>query len=591
MTRGDFFEGSDEGSIEELRRLAYRDYLTGIPNRRFFMEELSSRLLHLSGTGRFLLVGIIDLNGFKTINDLYGHKIGDRILVEVGARLSGRMEPGDLMARLGGDEFAFIISDFVRISGARDRIEGILAEIARPIILEGMEKSLTLGGSIGATLYPDDDGDSRTLLHHADLALYEVKRRRQSSWSFYLSESFPEGNADDNPNHFQEVLSVGQVEFYFQPQVDLSDGTVCGAEVSISFGNGSWPERRETSLTFPAGEQPALVRKGGRYALFHTMEALRQGKDRELELYLSVDRGNDPARAEIFSEDLLPALIEFQDVVHRLVLQVTQSVAHAEFDRIRALFSEIHRFGALVAVDDFGRGALSLPSLMKLEPDRVVLDSGLVSGMMEDPRNLGLVFNILLAGATTGTEVIATGIDGASHLRILREIGCREGRGKVLGFPAPEQKFFENIREKRSPVFPPVSRRALSLDEILLLFVKEEPLFWIESHRALFYSGEDSLSEEALLLAGNRALCGLGRWLSGPGRKRFGSQEAFMEIAALHDRFHDLADTLLVTARSPGGNRRLNDGEREAVRLDLERLAGEFGALSERLDRNETNRR
>ena len=162
MNGRDFLEDSGDDNLEELRQIAYRDFLTGIPNRRFFMENLSARLKRMAGSGAFLLVGIIDLNGFKAVNDLYGHKIGDRILVEVASRLSALMDPADLMARFGGDEFAFVFSRFDRIREVRERIEEILSELARPSVKRDMchlkQGSSGSGERVRATLSPQAGG-------------------------------------------------------------------------------------------------------------------------------------------------------------------------------------------------------------------------------------------------------------------------------------------------------------------------------------------------------------------------------------------------------------------------------------------------
>jgi diguanylate cyclase (GGDEF)-like protein len=587
MNGRDFLENSGEGNLEELRQIAYRDFLTGIPNRRFFMDNLSARLRRMSGSGEFLLVGIIDLNGFKAINDLYGHKIGDRILVEVASRLSALMDPGDLMARFGGDEFAFMFSRFDRIREIRERIEEILAELARPIRLEGIEKSLLISGSIGATLFPDDDSDPKTLLHHADLALYEVKKRKQSAWSFYLAEFFPQGDEPDGSRKFLEIIEVDQAAFFFQPHCFLSDGAICGAEIRARKTNNSRTGKSEGS---GGRDDPAILRGGDGMLLRQAMEALRRWRYWEKEIFLYVGLGGHDAGLQPKVDELTPLLIEFQDVAHRLVIQVSQSVAHHSFDLIRSFFSKVRRFGALSAIDDFGREGLFFPSLMKLEPDRVVLCSDLVSRMTDDPRFLGLVANILLAGGTAGTEIVASGIEGASHLRILRKLGCSTGRGRFFSPPVTEKEFRSRVYGITETGQFPAPESPVSVEQILLLFVCEEPYAWIEAHQGLFYSEGPSLSEEALLLAGNRAQCGLGRWLSGAGRKSFGQYDEFREIESLHQKFHDIADPLLTTFRSPRKDEWLDDIQREAVRQRLEEVARTLCEVAKKLENRTTNR-
>lgn len=587
MNGRNFLEDSGEDNLEELRQIAYRDFLTGIPNRRFFMENLSARLKRMAGSGAFLLVGIIDLNGFKAVNDLYGHKIGDRILVEVASRLSALMDPADLMARFGGDEFAFVFSRFDRIREVRERIEEILSELARPIYLEGIEKSLMISGSIGATLFPDDDSDPKTLLHHADLALYEVKKRKQSAWSFYLAESFPQGEEPDGPRKFREVIEVDQAAFFFKPQCFLSDGSICGAELRVRKIKNSRTGKSEGSggIDDPA----ALLWGGDGMLLRQALEALRRWKYWEKEIFLYVGLGGHDAGLQPKVDELTPLLIEFQDVVHRLVIQVSQSVAHHSFDQIRSFFSKVRRFGGLSAIDDFGREGLFFPSLMKLEPDRIVLCSDLVSRMTDDPRFLGLVANILLAGGTEGTEVVASGIEGSSHLRILRKLGCSTGRGKFFSPSVTEKEFQSRVYGITETGRFPVPGSPVSVEQILLLFVCEEPYAWIESHQGLFYSEGPPLSEEALLLAGNRAQCGLGRWLSGAGRKSFGQYDEYREIESLHQKFHDIADPLLTTFRSSRKVEWLNDIQRGVVRQRLEEVARALCAVAKNLEKKTTD--
>jgi hypothetical protein len=181
-------------------------------------------------------------------------------------------------------------------------------------------------------------------------------------------------------------------------------------------------------------------------------------------------------------------------------------------------------------------------------------------------------------------QVIATGVERTAHLRILRKLGCTRARGNFLGCPLPELEF--QTRSVERMVVEPLSGQGnpLSSDQILLLFVQEEPYSWIEAHQRLFYSEAPTLPEDALLLAENRSQCGLGRWLSGPGRKRFENYEEFREIAILHNRFHDFVDSLLITCRSLRWGERLNDVQREDVRTELENIARNVGTVARRLE-------
>lgn len=578
--------GTAEEELATLQFQVEHDSLTGIPNRRCFMRELAARARHPFPPGTWLVVGIIDLHGFKAINDLFGHETGDRILVHMAGILSECVGPGDLMARLGGDEFAFLLPVQERVSEVRERIERILSGLVRPVPLPKSGETLSLGGSVGATLFPDDP-DPASLLHHADLALYDARKTRSSGWSLYCPEKpgrSPEGRI---VRQIARALEDGSARFFFQPQVEFATGKICGAEALIRWDKGRrpWDEAR---TVIEKVERSRVARDLGRFALRQAGDLLERWVRTGVECPLSLSLGDRYAKSGSLAGDLERVFQDRPLASGRLGLLVRERTTHQDFQKIQGLFRELRRLGTRVAVADFGLGGLSLPSLLALGADRIVISPELVGGMLGDPVRLGLVANILMAGTTAGIDVLAAGVAHMAHFRVLREIGCPAGQGPFLTGPVSEDGLLTEIgRTERDGAGPSLSWPVHSPDGILLLFVREEPWAWMESHRWILESGKTAPGEEDLLLLGSRNRCGLGRWLAGPGKRRFGEEGGYSRIRSLHERFHDLADRLAPDALRSGRSGKIGDGNlRREIWRSMEEVAREIGQAAENLARN-----
>lgn len=235
-----------------LQRLAYHDALTELPNRVLLADRMQQAMAQARRSERLLGVCYLDLDGFKPVNDQYGHQMGDRVLVALAARLRQLVHGGDTVARLGGDEFVVLFTELHSPEQCARALQALLHEIALPLALDGMTLQLT--ASIGATLYPYDDGDADTLLRHADQAMYQAKQRGRNCYQLFDSEQArQQRDLSEQQARVRDALDSGELCLYYQPKVDMQDGRVVGAEALLRW------QHPQLGLLSPAAFLPLIA--------------------------------------------------------------------------------------------------------------------------------------------------------------------------------------------------------------------------------------------------------------------------------------------------------------------------------------------
>jgi diguanylate cyclase (GGDEF)-like protein/PAS domain S-box-containing protein len=423
--------------------LALHDALTGLANRTLFRDRIEQATGRFERSGECFAVVMMDLDRFKEINDSLGHQAGDAVLQALAERLTRAVRASDTIARLGGDEFGLLLPGVAQ----RHQVRGLLGKLERALEppLELPELALAVEASLGIALCPADGEDAETLLRHADVALYEAKRKG-SGHAFYDAGS----DASDAARlglvgELRAALARGDLVLHYQPQLTLETGEVCAVEALVRWQH---PERGLLlpDEFVPAAEQTGLMKPLTLYVL---EEALRQSRrwldaGRALPIAVNLSPRNllDPTLPEQISELLERHAVE-PSLLH---LEITESAMLAEPTRSQQVLERLHALGVQLSLDDFGTGYSSLSHLTQLPLSEIKIDRSFVARLRDQERMQAIVRATSILAASLGLAVVAEGIEDEETFAELRALGCSHGQGFHLGPPLPAAALEELIR-------------------------------------------------------------------------------------------------------------------------------------------------
>lgn len=417
--------------VDKLRAMALTDGLTGLPNRTRFGDHLNYEYALARDTnGRFAVVGI-DLNRFKEINDLYGHEAGDQVLKIIGQRLQGLLKEGEFAGRIGGDEFAAAkrYSERAELQDFVNRIDKVLSQ---PIRSEACEA--IVGGSIGVALYPDDGDSIERLLSNADLAMYRAKADSARSVCYYEAGMDEAARARHVLGQdLKRAIENNELELFYQVQTTLATGAINGYEVLLRWhhpAKGTVPPAE----FIPIAEETGSILAIGEWVLRTAcQEAVRWNDDRKIAVNLSAVQFAHGDLAKLVHETLLATGLP----PRRLELELTETTIVADRARTLHILRQIKALGVTIAIDDFGTGYSSLDTLRAFPFDRIKLDRSFVREVDQNQQAKAIVRAVLALGKSLDISVLAEGVETHDQLAVLREEGCHEVQGYLLGYPNP----------------------------------------------------------------------------------------------------------------------------------------------------------
>ncbi|MGC9216272.1 putative bifunctional diguanylate cyclase/phosphodiesterase [Acidithiobacillus sp.] len=421
----------------ELAHQATHDALTGLPNRVLFMDRLAHDRAQTLRHERLLAVGILDLDGFKQVNDRFGHAAGDALLQEMAQRLLGEMRSGDTLARMGGDEFGLLLPDVEHLEQVEDACTRLLEVLRAPFRLG--DEEIPLSASIGLTSYPLDDSLPEDLLRHADLALYAAKAggRDRYQWFDWPMDKLQE-EAMEVRKMTENALDRGRLLLHYQPVVEIDNGPV-GVEALIRLDH---PER---GLLPPAAfasalDAPRLARRIGCFVLASALTQTQTWHRQGLPLRVSVNISAHHLLDQRFLSDLQAALDAHPDLPASAVeIEITETAPLLDFTGARETLLACNRLGVRIALDDFGTGSASLTYLQKLPAQTIKIDQSFVRDIINDPKDYAIVSGVVTSARLLGLEVIAEGVETAEHAAMLGHLQCHCLQGYAIARPmAPE---------------------------------------------------------------------------------------------------------------------------------------------------------
>jgi diguanylate cyclase (GGDEF)-like protein/PAS domain S-box-containing protein len=421
---------------EKLERIALYDMLTNLPNRVLLADRLNQAMVQCRRRKQSLAVAFMDLDGFKAVNDTYGHNVGDELLVALSKRMKETLRDGDTLARIGGDEFIAVLVDLEQVEDSQPLLERLLKAAADPITLG--DAVINVSASIGVTLYPQDAADADQLMRHADQAMYIAKLAGKNRYQLF-------DIAQENVVNIQRK-SIGDVrlalerdEFvlHYQPKVNMRTSKVIGLEALIRWqhpAHGIIPP-----LDFlPAIEGHAISLELGEWVIDTALSQISQWQSLGVNLPVSVNISAYQLTQENFSDRLRASLANHPDVnASSLELEILETTALSDISQVSATMSKCHELGVSFALDDFGTGYSSLTYLRRLPAYLIKIDQSFVRDMLYDGDDLAIIEGIISLAKAFQREVIAEGVETVAHGEALLKLGCDLAQGYGIARPMP----------------------------------------------------------------------------------------------------------------------------------------------------------
>ena len=521
----------------ELEHIAHYDALTGLPNRVFLADRLHQAMAQSIRRNQKLAVVYLDLDGFKAVNDRFGHDAGDQLLITVSNRMKQTLREGDTLARIGGDEFVAVLLDLTEIEASLPMLARMLAAAAEPVPWE--KHQLQVSASIGVTFYPQaEEADADQLMRQADQAMYQAKVSGKNR--FHLFDADQDRSIRGHHESLQRIrraLIEHEFVLYYQPKVNMRLGTLVGAEALIRWRH---PIR---GLMLPGEFLPVIEDHGlaielGEWVLDNALSQIEQWRALGLDIPVSVNLGARQLQQADFAERLRRILAAHPGVgPNKLELEVLETSALEDLAHVSRVISACLEMGVSFALDDFGTGYSSLTYLKRLPVAQIKIDQSFVRDMLYDPDDLAIVESVLGLATAFRRQTIAEGVETREHGEMLLQLGCELAQGYGIARPMPASEL-PGWAAVWSPYPSWVDLHPVSRDNLPILFAAVEHRAWIVAVEA-YLKGETGV-----LPPMHPHLCRFGEWLDGVARRHAGAQPTLQSIISLHQQVHAQGDRL-----------------------------------------------
>ena len=412
-----------------FHHLARHDALTELPNRTLFvecMEDAEERIKRRE----IIAVLIVDVDYFKSVNDLFGHSVGDKVLREVALRLLASCRDGDVVAQLGGDEFAILCGPLNTTMDAAILADRIVSAMSEPVVVDG--RHIRIGASVGIAAAPTDGKDAETLMKNADLALYRAKREGRGTYHFFeaaMDAALQERLALEV--ELRAAFAAGELALVFQPLFSLKENRICGFEALIRWHH---PVRGTImpGAIIPIAEESGLIVPIGAWVLTEACQAAVGWPEH---VRVAVNLSGVQFKHRDLVQHVAAALSASGLSPGRLEIEVTESVLLSDNDLTLKTFQHLRELGVRISVDDFGTGYSSLSYLRTFAFDRIKIDQSFIQDISQREDSLAVIRAVIGLGRSLGLATTAEGVETESQLTLVREQGCTEVQGFLFSPP------------------------------------------------------------------------------------------------------------------------------------------------------------
>jgi diguanylate cyclase (GGDEF)-like protein/PAS domain S-box-containing protein len=529
---------SDISEIKEhelqLEHIAHFDALTGLPNRALFADRLRQAMGQAQRSKHALAVVHIDLDGFKTINDRYGHSVGDGLLTAIAFRMKRALRDGDTLARLGGDEFAVVMLELDHDSAAVPALNRLLQTTSEEAQIGNV--TLRVSASAGVTFYPQlEEVDADGLLRQAGQAMYQAKLAGGNRFhKFDPGQDLIARSRHENLEHIRKGLAEHQFVLHYQPMVNMRTGKVVGVEALVRWKH---PDRGllPPGMFLPVIENHPLQVELGQWAIATALTQLESWKSSGLDLSLSVNVSAIELQQPDFV-DRLRAHLAAHPMVNpsSLALEVVETTALQDVMQTSHVLTDCRGIGVSIALDDFGIGYSSLTYLRRLPANILKIDQSFVRDMLEEPENFNILEGVMGLAAAFRRDVVVEGVETVEHGLMLLQMGCEIAQGYGIARPMPANEL---------PGWAAVWRPDPRWDDVPLVHANNRPvLYACVEHRAWLSAFEACLQGRRTAPPSLDASdCRIGAWLDSEKRSSRGTFASLQAIETLHRQLHGLA--------------------------------------------------
>jgi diguanylate cyclase (GGDEF)-like protein len=429
---------------EQARVLAETDALTGCLNRRSIGPATEELIASAAGRGEAVAFIMLDLDNFKAVNDLHGHAAGDLLLRETAERMRAALPGEALVARIGGDEFACVVPFDPAKREAVDRLtERLIAAISQPLSHNGSELAATISAGLTRSDV-DGGGDAQTLLHMADIAMYQAKKKGRNCHLWFDPSMESELRLrSELESGIRRGVPAGEFVPYYEKQIDLSSGELVGFEM-LARWNSPTLGVVNPDIFIPIAEEIGLIADLSESVI---SQALQDARNWDPRLSLSVNISPVQLRDPWFAQKILKLLVEANFPPSRLEIEVTESCLHENLGLVRSMIASLKNQGVRISLDDFGTGYSSLSQLRTLPFDRIKIDRSFVMSLVNNKESATIIQSIVALGEGLGLPITAEGIENEEVLAELRRFGNFKGQGYLYGRPATAEATGEELAQ------------------------------------------------------------------------------------------------------------------------------------------------
>ena len=421
---------------QELERSAHFDSLTGLPNRAQKSVLLRQAIAQCQHHSNSLAVAYIDLDGFKAVNDSFGHKIGDDLLIALSQRMHMALREGDTLARIGGDEFVVVLANLETPSDCEPILQRLLQAAALPVKIAGL--NLQVSASIGVAIYPMDSSDADLLIRHADQAMYQAKRAGKNRYHLFdVAQDAAIQNQRNSLAQIRHALDNNEFVLHYQPKVNMKTGRVIGVEALIRWqhpARGLLPP----ALFLPIIENHEISLELGAWVINTALNQISEWQSAGLQISVSVNVSARQLQKAGFSSLLREQLSAHPEInPAQLELEILETSALEDLAQVSEIMRACQAMGVQFSLDDFGTGYSSLTHLKHLSADTLKIDQSFVHDMLEDTNDLSIVEGVLGLARAFRRNVIAEGVETIAHGTLLLSYGCELAQGYGIAHPMP----------------------------------------------------------------------------------------------------------------------------------------------------------